>query len=154
MTATFVPREFSIEEANGLVQDLSVCIAELMDQKQAIENQVTDLYLRTVTEPIEDGTYVLNIAHDDDDAPEVHELKQHLSSLLERYRTGWESLEELGIVVQDADAGQLGFYGRLDERLVCLCWQYGEERIEHYHELHDGFDERKPLAAARARMLN
>ena len=42
----------------------------------------------------------------------------------------------------------------IDNRVVWLCWRYGEESIEFYHELDGGFAKRKSLADVRKRMLN
>ena len=45
------------------------------------------------------------------------------------------------------DAGLIDFYGLLDDRLIFLCWRYGEERISHWHEVDAGFADRQPIAA-------
>jgi len=47
------------------------------------------------------------------------------------------------------------FYGRIDGRLVWLCWRYGEETLRYFHELDSGYSGRKPLRPeARERLLN
>jgi hypothetical protein len=51
--------------------------------------------------------------------------------------------------------GLLDFYGRIEGRLVWLCWRYGEDKLDHYHELDSGFSGRRPIGnVARQRVLN
>lgn len=44
-----------------------------------------------------------------------------------------------GCVLKDLNAGLVDFLAKRDGREVYLCWRYGEEEIEYYHELHTGF---------------
>ena len=54
----------------------------------------------------------------------------------------------LGAVVKDTSAmGLLDFYGRLEGRVVWLCWRFGEDRLGYYHELDTGFSGRRSLDA-------
>ena len=52
----------------------------------------------------------------------------------------------MGAVVKDPRRGLLDFYGRVDGKLVWLCWQYGEDEVSHYHGLEEGFPGRKEIA--------
>jgi hypothetical protein len=71
------------------------------------------------------------------------------------YEEGWSEVTSLGAVVKDVRTGLVDFYGRLDGRTVWLCWRYGEERIDFFHELDTGFSSRKPLSeTARQKLLN
>ncbi len=145
---------FSIEEANGLVPELNERIGELLQVKDLIQELAAELYLKTSDAPVEEGAYVLDISKLDADTPAIQSLKRELSSRIGLYRDGWKDIEKLGAVVKDADSGLLDFYGRIDDRLVWLCWKYGETQIDHYHELNNGFVSRKPLTKVRERMLN
>jgi hypothetical protein len=147
-------RVFSIEEANALVPELNDRIGKLLEENDAIQQLVTELYLETSDEPLREGSHLLDITAQKTDPPEVRALKRQLSSLIGLYRKGWAFIEELGAVIKDTDNGLLDFYGRIDDRLVWLCWKYGETKIEHYHDLDAGFSGRKSLASARKRMLN
>lgn len=56
-----------------------------------------------------------------------------------------ERLEELGCVLKDADIGLVDFPAvRLGKR-VYLCWKVGEEEVNHWHGLEEGFVGRKPV---------
>ncbi len=88
------------------------------------------------------------------DAIEVRAMKRKLRLQVRRYRDGWQQVRQLGVVIKDTHAGWLDFYGRVEERLVCLSWHYGEATIDHYHELVDEVAARKPLAPVRRYTLN
>jgi hypothetical protein len=61
----------------------------------------------------------------------------------------------MGVLIKDPQIGLLDFYGRIDGRLVYLCWRYGEEALGYYHELEAGFAGRRPLAReTREKLLN
>ena len=50
-----------------------------------------------------------------------------------------------GAQVKDVDTGLLDFPSQRDGLEIELCWQVGEERIEFWHGVEEGFAGRKPL---------
>lgn len=56
-----------------------------------------------------------------------------------------DGIHELGGIVKDLDEGLVDFLAKRGEEDVLLCWQVGEEQIEHWHGLEEGFSGRKPL---------
>jgi hypothetical protein len=59
---------------------------------------------------------------------------------------GFERLEDLGVLVRDADRGIVDFPAVVDGREIYLCWHLGEPEITHWHELESGFAGRRPIA--------
>ena len=59
-----------------------------------------------------------------------------------------ERIQALGAVLKDYQQGLVDFYGRIEGRLVFLCWQRGEPKVRYYHTLESGFAGRRPLVAA------
>lgn len=55
------------------------------------------------------------------------------------------ALTDAGIVVRDIDRGLIDFPAFLDEREVYLCWELGEDAVEHWHEIDGGYGGRRPL---------
>jgi hypothetical protein len=55
------------------------------------------------------------------------------------------ALEQIGVVVKDLDAGLVDFLSLRDGEEVYLCWQLGEDDIEWWHGLEEGFRGRKPI---------
>ncbi|MBI3739183.1 MAG: DUF2203 domain-containing protein [Chloroflexi bacterium] len=50
-----------------------------------------------------------------------------------------------GAQVKDINTGLLDFSALKDGREVYLCWRYGEEEIEYWHEVEAGFAGRQPI---------
>jgi hypothetical protein len=48
-----------------------------------------------------------------------------------------------GCVIKDLNVGLLDFLAERNGREVYLCWRFGEDKIEYFHELHTGFQGRK-----------
>ena len=69
-----------------------------------------------------------------------------LNKLSYEYYKKLAQLVELGCFPKDIEQGLLDFYSQHDEREIFLCWQIGEEKIMHWHETDEGYDERKPIA--------
>lgn len=58
-------------------------------------------------------------------------------------------ITQLGVQIKGLDTGLVDFPGELDGRPVLLCWQLGEEKVEHWHEENAGFIGRQPLPASQ-----
>jgi hypothetical protein len=58
---------------------------------------------------------------------------------------GLQTVVGLGVEVKDLERGLCDFPHWRDDRVVYLCWQYGEDRIEWWHDIEAGFAGRQPL---------
>jgi len=52
-------------------------------------------------------------------------------------------IQDMGIEVKDLTTGLIDFVGLRDGREVYLCWKYGEESIQFWHEIEAGFSGRR-----------
>jgi hypothetical protein len=48
-------------------------------------------------------------------------------------------IQDMGIEVKDLTTGLVDFPALYEGRVVYLCWRYGEERVEFWHEVEAGF---------------
>ncbi|TME68705.1 MAG: DUF2203 family protein [Chloroflexi bacterium] len=55
------------------------------------------------------------------------------------------SLNSMGIQLKGPLEGLIDFPSYRDGELVELCWKLGEERVEHWHRIGEGFTGRKKL---------
>ena len=76
---------------------------------------------------------------------EVHDLRSRVEKSTETLRQPLEEFENSGIIIRDLQRGLIDFPALRDGREVYLCWLYGEERIDYWHELDTGFAGRQPL---------
>jgi hypothetical protein len=56
-----------------------------------------------------------------------------------------EQLTKLGVQVKDADSGLVDFPAVRNGEDVLLCWRAGEEAVEWWHDLEEGYAGRKPI---------
>jgi len=52
-------------------------------------------------------------------------------------------IQDMGIEVKDLTIGLIDFVAIHDEREVYLCWKYGEDTIQFWHDIEAGFSGRQ-----------
>jgi hypothetical protein len=142
------PRIFTIEEVDALIPELSHRVSAQLTLGAEIAGLARQLVRET-------GKPVASLEPHADDSEEGRALRNRMRDCVVRYEQGWRDIQSLGAVVKDTSKGLLDFYGRLDGRLVWLCWRFGEDRLGYYHELDTGFAGRRGLGPeTRQRVLN
>jgi hypothetical protein len=141
------PRVFTIEEVEALIPTLAHLVTAQLEQQGDIEQRLAELARLA-------GGLPRSLDDEPNDSSDVSRLKRELRDRIARYEDGWRKVTELGAVIKDPQIGLVDFYGRIDGRLVWLCWKYGEESLGYYHELETGYSGRRPLAPVRERLLN
>ena len=64
------------------------------------------------------------------------------------FAVAYESIVEMGVVVKDLVAGLVDFPHEHEGRIVYLCWKDGEDELDWWHEVDDGFAGRQRLIDA------
>jgi len=142
------PKIFTVEEVDALIPELSRRVGDQIVLGAEIERIVKQLSLET-------GEPVASLEPRQGESQSTRGLRAKLSDCVGRYEEGWRDIQELGAIVKDTTVGLLDFCGRLDGRLVWLCWRYGEDNLAYYHELDAGFAGRRALGPeTRSRLLN
>lgn len=141
-------RVFTVEEVDALVPTLTRLVGAQLERQSNIERMLEALMAET-------GELPHSLSGGSSDTDEVRTLKTDLRDQISQYNQGWEEVQSLGAVVKDPKVGLVDFYGRIDGRLVWLCWRYGESRLGFYHDLDSGFSGRREIGpATRDRLLN
>jgi hypothetical protein len=78
-------------------------------------------------------------------ATDLNSAQTELTGLTDAAIACVERLEELGVVVKDVDIGLLDFPSEREGSEVLLCWHVGEDAVEFWHGLEDGYAGRKPI---------
>ncbi|MBK7578681.1 MAG: DUF2203 domain-containing protein [Myxococcales bacterium] len=133
-----LPRVFTLAEVDALIPRLTELVAEQMLRQSAVEESLAELARLA-------GGLPRTIESADDDSLDVARLKAELRARIKAYDEGWREVQSLGAVVKDPQIGLLDFYGRVEGKLVWLCWRYGEESLRYWHELDSGYSGRRPL---------
>jgi len=141
-------RVFTISEVNALIPELSSLVGDQLREQSEIEHGLAELMRLTGKPP-------RSLEAADTDSSEVNRLKGNLRGRISRYESGWQRVQKWGGVIKDPQTGLVDFYGRVDGKLVWLCWRYGEDSLGYYHELSAGYSARRPLSAdVRRKLLN
>ncbi len=142
------PRVFTISEVNALIPALSTLVGDQLREQSEIEQRLGELVRLTGKPP-------RSLDASESDSAEVDKLKGELRGRISRYETGWKCIQKWGGVIKDPQAGLVDFYGRVEGKLVWLCWRYGEDSLGYYHELTSGFSGRRALSAdVRRKLVN
>ncbi len=145
-TSVSSPRVFTIAEVNAFIPSLSALVAQQLHEQSDIEQGLAELTRML-------GETPQSLEERPSDASDVRRVKADLRRRARRYEQGWAKVRELGGVVKDAQIGLVDFYGRIEGRVVWLCWRYGEDSLGFYHELDSGYRGRRPLSAEVRRSL-
>ena len=134
--------EFEIEAlVDGEVVTVPVTATEIAD------DEWQDAYGAIVAEEPQFGGYLEKIAGNGGGIPPAELAEAH--EAVEREAGGIarcvEGIQELGGMVKDVGEGLVDFLARREGQDVLLCWRLGEDEIEHWHGLEEGFAGRKPL---------
>jgi hypothetical protein len=139
---------FTLEAVNAMIPRLSRLVGDQLVRRADIETRLKELSEKL-------GTTPETLSPESGDSQETLALKRDLAARVETYQAAWRELEDMGAVLKDARIGLVDFYGRVDGKLVWLCWKYGEDEVKHYHALDDGFAGRKEIPSSmRLRLLN
>lgn len=146
--ATPPSQVFTLEAVNAMIPRLNRVVGEQLVRRADIETRLKDLSERL-------GATPETLSPESGDTPEALSLKRELATRVEQYQATWRELEDMGAVLKDARIGLVDFYGRVDGKLVWLCWKYGENEVKHYHALDEGFAGRKEIPnSMKLRLLN
>lgn len=130
-------KTFTLTQAQSLLPVLKSLLKTAMEGKQSIteiDKEFQDLRHRILLT----GGLFVNVAH-------VARRRAQHDKLMQETKDAIAEINSIGVQVKDLDIGLLDFPCVVEEQVVLLCWKYGEEQIEHWHGLEEGFQGRKPI---------
>lgn len=130
-------KTFTLEEAQTLLPVLQSLLKRSMDNKKVIEEvekQLQDLKHRIL---LSGGLMV--------DVPAVAHQRAVRDKAFQEIKDTLAEIDSIGVQLKDLDIGLLDFPCLVEGEIVLLCWRYGEEKIEFWHGVEEGFRGRKPI---------
>jgi hypothetical protein len=130
-------KTFTLEEAHSLLPVLRSLLKRAMDGKgviEEVEKELQDLKHRIL---LSGGLRV--------DVPAVAVRRAERDKAFQNIKDTLAEIDAIGVQVKDLDIGLLDFPCAVGDEIVLLCWKYGEEKIEFWHGMEEGFKGRKPL---------
>jgi hypothetical protein len=85
------------------------------------------------------------------DVAKVARRRAEREKAMQAIKDAIAEIDSIGVQVKDLDIGLLDFPCQVEDEIVLLCWKYGEEKIEFWHGMEEGFAGRKPIDQRIAR---
>ena len=133
------PKTFTVSEAHALLPTVRPLVEQLQGLQRSIvqtNKQLDELVAKLAAG---NGYPIQSIKE------QIRELTKHQLQLIEAFQSVFKQLEELGCMLKDLNLGLVDFYTLRDGAIAFLCWKVGEERIQFWHTLEDGYADRQPL---------
>ena len=130
-------KTFTLAEAHSLLPVLRSLIKRAMDDKgviESVEKELQDLKHRIL---LSGGLFI--------DVPTVARRRAERDKAFQDIKDTLAEIDAIGVQVKDLDIGLLDFPCVVEDEIVLLCWKYGEEKIEFWHGMEEGFRGRKPI---------
>jgi hypothetical protein len=123
------PRYFTVEQANDIVKAIRPLVREILRIRQEILDKQPDVW-PVISKAISNGG---------------SKVASQITQEFDRLETLTREINATGATLKDINSGLVDFLAIRQGHEVYLCWQYGEERIEFWHELDGGFAGRQRL---------
>ena len=132
---------FSPSDANELIPTLEVLIRDLQSQAADLRCRISELVRA------DQSLDSLNLTQIVERYPDLRPATARMGEIAGQIQT-------LGGFLKDIDQGLVDFPGEIGDRVVFLCWQFGERRVTTWHPIEGGFAQRQPIPGAPKPYLN
>ncbi len=115
-------------------------------------NRALVLVRRIVTDVIFEYSRMIDLQEQLEAVEEAEAVEQSEQTRMDlirsagRLRTCLDELDDVGVELKDWALGVVDFPSFAAGREICLCWQYGQDGIEYWHEVDATFAARQPVA--------
>jgi hypothetical protein len=127
-------RLFTVEQANEALPRVRELLKELRQRQARVLAIQAKSDIAEMTGPLNESEKVW-----------AGERQDRLDEEINGFHQAFKILNRLGCELKDVDKGQVDFYALKDGQTVYLCWTEEEDRVGHWHHIHDGFEDRKCL---------
>jgi hypothetical protein len=156
-----VTRFFDLDEANATLPEVRTILESLRDERaelirlrdQVVQSQtLEEAPSETPTEASVRGTGRSSDANEPAQRPngatdaEPRVLRLRMQGVIDQMQAGVARIDELGITLREIETGLIDFPALASGRQIWLCWRLGEDDVEWWHELAQGFGNRQALA--------
>lgn len=124
-----MPRYYTVEQANEALKTLKPLVQEMLEIRQSILERQPETWPALQKAVGNGGSKAASL------------LAQEFSRLNDLAR----QIQSTGVLLKDINLGLLDFPSLRDGREVYLCWRYGEDRVEFWHDLDAGYAGRQKL---------
>ena len=127
---------FTVDEANKLLPRLAPLLNQLKSVRYGLLKQEVEI----------DALELIHPVQGDQVPPLLKKAVECYNEQVKKFYALIDLIHGHGYFVKDVEMGLIDFYGRQKGEIVYLCWKLGEPEIGHWHEIGQGFMQRRPLA--------
>jgi hypothetical protein len=126
---------FTREEAEALLPQISTVLLQIQDHRNAMQQKEEEL----------SALHALARGNGHHTNVPINKLQKELAEYVQALQELIDELTSFGCVLKDPSIGLIDFLSLRKGREIYLCWYLGEERINFWHYLDEGFAGRQPL---------
>lgn len=126
-------RFYGIDEANARLAELRPLLEQLRSDREAIAQAQAELLQTRQT----NGST--------EHADELARREAQIREIVRRMQQAVAQVDGWGISLRDIGTGLVDFPALANGRPIWLCWKLGEEQVNWWHDVDQGFDSRLPL---------
>jgi len=125
-----MPKFFTLEQANQSLEIIRPWVQEIQDIRGQILDHQPEIWSVMEKSAGNGGNPTLS----------------RMVPTFDRLDVLIHQIQDLGVLIKDVNAGLLDFPALRDDQEVYLCWKYGEQDIQFWHEIEAGFAGRQPIS--------
>ena len=157
---------FDIDDANTTLPELRTILETLRDERAQLIELRDEFARRAALDASETaeaagsgsegpsssgstglpGPRVVPVDEESPRAEERRRLRLRMQGVIDQMQAGVARIDELGITLREIETGLIDFPALASGRQIWLCWRLGEDDVEWWHELAEGFGNRHALA--------
>ena len=127
---------FTLEEANAAVAELRPVVAEMVEHARGLA-AARHAQVQLVTRIAGNGG--------DMQPSDLRELAEKIQAEADAIAACAERIDAAGAQIKSLEEGLLDFPSVRDGEEILLCWKLGEDEIQYWHGVDEGFAGRKRL---------
>jgi hypothetical protein len=132
-----MPRYFTLTQAQALLPNVETVIREAVVLRAEFQLAEGELQASTQKIMMMGGSLV--------DRDRLSRQKSRRDSSATKLKEAIEQIHSLGCLIKDLDIGLVDFPTQYRGEEVYLCWKLGEDRIQFWHGVTEGFQGRKKI---------
>lgn len=132
-------RYFTLEQAEKILPEIKARIKNILKLNEGIK--ILESSQKLIEEDIQIEFEDPVLEHFQTNT----KLHKNLHKLYYEFYKETEEVEKLGCVLKSLNPVLVDFLSVFEDRDVFLCWKESEERIENWHEIGSGFENRNPI---------
>jgi hypothetical protein len=128
-------KHFTLNEAQDLLLYIAPHLEQAREQKHALDKLEEELSRASAEIMVLGGSIPPR--------KKLAQTRLERDGLAAQLKESVSKVVETGCLIKDLDVGLVDFPAIVEGEEAYLCWKLGEERIEYWHRIHEGFAGRK-----------